>query len=223
MGKGVWIPVLLSIPISIGCTLITPYVSAWIERWGKRSHQKKRAKIYAEYREVAALALRPEMLLGQMMVTLIVLNLCGFIFLVIRFLDPALDVFVKFVPPHLIDSHRHIGSLIGASLELIGAIGITVLLTQVVLQSIKRYLQVRSFRTYVESIPKDMRDEEIEELILWARSRSLVVDRRLLRIIAKEEDEAISKVKSDAAAAQNTLARTPSDPSSPPPSIAEVP
>lgn len=179
MSADVWVGALISVPVSIGCALLVPYIQRWLEKRGERSHQKQRDRLKDEYSTVLHYAMHTDLLLGRMLVTLISLALILILILALRAADAVFrDSFaVAFDHPSLpqfLFDHRHY--LVLGALSLYVTF-LTVWLVSIVKMSweyVSIFYNVKGLSSYLDSVPSDIRDKELEKYVICAvRERAM--------------------------------------------------
>ena len=177
MHRDVWLGAalgaLLSIPIGIGTGLLIAPIQRWYQSWGKTREEARHARIEREYAQALSFVRYPHMFTRfafrtvVSMVMAITFWLAGSFLGVLMAEIKILEVVTKqaFPMPRI----EHI--FIQASLFLSGvmvAVGLA-RLTQEFQKFRDTGARVARFRTYVESVPDDIRRLSVEEYV-WKKS-----------------------------------------------------
>lgn len=204
---GVWIGTLFSIPVSIGAALVVPRIQRYLDKRGEASHAKKREQIKEEYEDVLNFALHTDWLIGRMLVAVIQLLFMVLTALVCVWLRPTLDDVLGDIPsPHL--SHlvsEHVRIAVAGSMGMAAVIFATVWAVVIFKESSRWALlfsNVRYFKTYVKSIPDDIRDKKYEDAVTYAvRERAMPTEalKRLYFDMKSESESDSQAVTSDPA------------------------
>ncbi len=198
MSSDLWIGTLVSIPVSIVAALVVPPIQRWLDKRGEKSHAKRRERIRDEYNEVLHYALRTDLLLGRMLVTLIQLAETIFVFVLWVWVRPILDDVFGLFPPRHLSVSDHLRSIIIicftvflSTMLAFMTVGAVMFIKSAV-RWVNVFLNVKYVQTYIKSIPDDIRDKEIEKVVMYvARERALPTDalRRLCRELESKESQ----------------------------------
>lgn len=172
MSSDVWIGTILSIPVSLGVALVTPRVQRWLERRGAISHAKKRDRMRDEYNEVLHYALHTDFLLGRILVIVLLFVAAILVFVValpvLPVIGDTLRLLVHRSRPNVSKSYLVALTTGLTSIAVASAIAYSVAIVQMVWKYMRLFSNVRFFKSYVESIPSDLRDKRLEEIVICA-------------------------------------------------------
>src|SRR5258708_24606336 len=175
-----WASIFANILISVAVGLQLPKIQRWFDDRGKTSHEKKKSRQADEYNNVTYYALHTDMLVGRMVSVAIWVSLYALTFSSMNYVRPTVDTIVDFLaePFHPTLSMPHVARVIIViviSLLFLGGLsGVTMIMMRQVISVHQLYLNVRYFKSFVESVPEELRDRDMEQHVLNAvRDRSV--------------------------------------------------
>jgi hypothetical protein len=169
MGADVWLGALISIPVSFAVALTVPHIQRWMDRRGQTSHAKKLSRIRDEYTEVLFYALHTDMLIGKLVVAGLSLLVLLFFFHITELSGQVLgEVASTIWPPPISDAHR--AQILVSAVSVLISIGITLLvsISRYISKHVSLFFHVNLFQAYLESIPAEIRDLKMEEIVIAA-------------------------------------------------------
>lgn len=171
MTADVWWSAGISIPISFAVALAVPNVQKRLAEWGQSSHAKKLNRVKSEYFQVLQYALKTDLMLGRLVVALIVLVDLALFLLLVQPLGLAMgDALSLLWPaPKLPGGSARVILAVGSLSVLISLwVAALVATTRYTAKYSRIFFNVSNFVVYVESVPKEIRDIEMETVIICA-------------------------------------------------------
>jgi hypothetical protein len=160
------------------------------------------------------MALHPEMLVGEMVLIAILLGLCAFFVFITKLAEFIADDLAAIFTVHASVSER---VKVPVTLAVVAInLAIIVLAAFVTLRQVMKianlYLHVRFFKSYVGSIPRAIRDFELEALVI-----SAAADRSIpgLGYRWRNYEKVLAELKGDEATPSSPMTADPSPPDSP--------
>jgi hypothetical protein len=189
MSADVWWTTLISIPVSIAVAMAVPRIQRWVDQRGKTTHAKKLERMREEYDEVLFYALHTDLMNGKLIISvLLLLVLVAFSHLGEIVGTPLGVTTAILLPPPALADHKPLILIAAISFLIALWTAAFVALTRYAGKHLRLFLNVKNFRIYAESIPAELRDRDMEEIVIAASRDRAVPGLYTLRSIRLKSD-----------------------------------